>query len=262
MSLNCCTKYRISTITAIGNLNTIVNLQLLFNLFYETDDMVFIEYGKTKNISNSKGTNPKKKLKKKKANSKRFDNQATLFVKINDSYINMKIFKNGKIQMTGLKDIYSGREAIDKLIKYIKKLYKINNDIVEDYKNLQSTDFKICLINSDFKFDSKIKRDNLFKYITNNTKLICSYEPCIYPGVKIQYYYNKNNNGVCDCNEYCDNKNKNSKCSKITIAIFESGCTIITGAKNIDQINTTYKFISNLLINNINNFKKKSLPIL
>lgn len=60
------TKYRISTITAVGDINTIINLQLFFDLFNDTKNIVYIEYGKTKNISNSKGVHPKKKLKKKK----------------------------------------------------------------------------------------------------------------------------------------------------------------------------------------------------
>ena len=60
-----------------------------------------MEYGRTKNISNVKGIHPKKNSKKKKKDSKRFDNQATVFIKLlDDTYANMKIFKNGKIQMT------------------------------------------------------------------------------------------------------------------------------------------------------------------
>jgi TATA-box binding protein (TBP) (component of TFIID and TFIIIB) len=257
------TKYRISTITAVGDINTIINLQLFFDLFNDTKNIVYIEYGKTKNISNSKGVHPKKKLKKKKINSKRFDNQATVFIKFDDdTYVNMKVFKNGKIQMTGLKDIDNGQLAINTLIDYIKELYIKNNDIIEKYENIKLSNYKICLINSDFKFSIKIKRNDLFKYIVDNTDMVCSYEPCIYPGVKFQYYFNKDDDGVCKCSEYCDNKNKNSNCSKITIAIFESGCTIITGAKNIQQINTTYNFITNLIVNNISFFKKKNLPII
>lgn len=164
--------------------------------------------------------------------------------------------------MTGLKDIDNGQLAINTLIDYIKELYIKNNDIIEKYENIKLSNYKICLINSDFKFSIKIKRNDLFKYIVDNTDMVCSYEPCIYPGVKFQYYFNKDDDGVCKCSEYCDNKNKNSNCSKITIAIFESGCTIITGAKNIQQINTTYNFITNLIVNNISFFKKKNLPII
>tara|TARA_Y100000389_G_scaffold108089_1_gene105232 strand:+ start:25 stop:816 length:792 start_codon:yes stop_codon:yes gene_type:complete len=253
--------YRISTITAVGNINSIIDLQSFFDVFNPINNIVYVEYGKTKNISNVKGIHPKKKPKKKKKDSKRFDNQATVFIKLKDeTYANMKIFKNGKIQMTGLKSIDNGIEAINVLIDYIRNIHTEKNKIIEKVDEVKLTNYKICLINSDFKFDYKIKRNDLFKFITNNTDLVCSYEPCIYPGVKIQYFYNNDNDGVCKCSEYCDNKKKTSNCSKITIAIFESGCTIITGAKNINQINTTYGFINNLVNNNIKSFKKKELP--
>ena len=230
-------------------------------MFIPTDKIVYMEYGKTKDISNVKGKHPKNKLKKKK--KKRFDNQTTVFIIFEDkTHVNMKIFKNGKIQMTGLKNINYGKNAINILIDYLKYLYVKNKDIVESYDKMSLTNYKICLINSDFRFNQKIKREYLFKYIINNTKLVCSYEPCIYPGVKIQYFYNNFNNGVCNCDDYCETKNKNSKCTKITIAIFESGCTIITGAKNLEQINITYNYISSLLTNNISEFKKKDLPAL
>ena len=270
--------YRISTITGIAKLNSLVNLENLFNIIQVDEDMKiyynstdnnkkyidmisFIEYGKTKNVSNSKGFNPKTKkntYKKKQKNSKRFDNQLTLILNLDENFINMKLFKNGRIQMTGLKNIKNGEIAIQKMIDIIIKL-NFNNNIVEK-NDLIFENYKICLINSDFKFGSKLKRNKLFEYLINNTDLICSYEPCIYPGVKIQFFYNEDLDGICKCeNGFCSNKNKKSNCTKITVAVFESGCTIITGAKSLEQINVTYKYIKDFLTNNINHFKKIDL---
>lgn len=302
-------EYRISTITAIAKINSLINLEELYkiikiddkqNLYYDNDDddqlvsknilnnISFIEYGKTKDVSNSKGVNPKQekqnRYKKKEKKMKRFDNQLTLIVNINDNIINMKIFKNGRIQMTGLKDIDNGPKAIEIIMKIIKDLSLIKNsniinllddddesieiintkdiinteDINTELKTeLKYDNYKICLINSDFRFNHKVKRNKLYEFIVNNTELVCSYEPCIYPGVKLQYFYNKDKDGVCRCSDvYCSNKNKNSTCVKITIAVFESGCTIITGAKSLKQVNAAYTFIKNLLSSNISHFKK------
>lgn len=301
-------EYRISTITAIAKINSLINLEELYNiikvddkqnLYYDNNDITsknilnnisFIEYGKTKDVSNSKGVNPKQekqnRYKKKKKKMKRFDNQLTLIVNINDNIINMKIFKNGRIQMTGLKDIDNGPKAIEIIMKIIKDLSLIKNsniinlldddesieiintkDIINTELNtelnkdlkteLKYDNYKICLINSDFKFNHKVKRNKLYEFIVNNTELVCSYEPCIYPGVKLQYFYNTELDGVCRCSDvYCSNKNKNSTCVKITIAVFESGCTIITGAKSLKQVNAAYTFIKNLLSSNISHFKK------
>ena len=270
--------YRISTITAISKLNCLINLQKMYDsvhindngkITYNTlndtniiEEIIFIEYGKTKDISNSKGINPKnaKKntYKKKEKTSKRFDNQLTIVLKVNNNNINMKLFKNGRVQMTGLKDINNGPIAIQFIINLIKN---INNDITNIEKNeLEYSNYKICLINSDFKFTSKLRRNKLFEFINTNTELVCSYEPCIYPGVKIQFFYNDSMDGICRCQDgFCSNKSKNSQCVKITVAIFESGCTIITGAKSLDQINITYKYIKDLLLNNIQHFKKIDL---
>ena len=292
-------EYRISTITAIAKINSLINLEELYrvikiddkqNLYYDNDDdndelvsknilnnISFIEYGKTKDVSNSKGVNPKQekqnRYKKKKKKMKRFDNQLTLIVNINNNIINMKIFKNGRIQMTGLKDIDNGPKAIEIIMKIIKDLSLIKNSNItsllqdndesieiinpEMKTELKYDNYKICLINSDFRFNHKVKRNKLYEFIVNNTELVCSYEPCIYPGVKLQYFYNTELDGVCRCSDvYCSNKNKNSTCVKITIAVFESGCTIITGAKSLKQVNAAYTFIKNLLSSNISHFKK------
>ena len=56
--------------------------------------------------------------------------------------------------------------------------------------------------------------------------------------------------GKCYCDIYCNGKgrgNGNGDCKKITISMFQSGSIIITGARNMDQINLSYKFINNIL---------------
>ena len=81
-----------------------------------------------------------------------------------------------------------------------------------------------------------------------------SYEPIMYPGVNMKYFYNKEfkNNGICKCSEKCKGKGKgcgNGNCKRITIAIFNSGKIIITGGRNFEQITESYNFINNILKN-------------
>ena len=44
------TDYRISTITAVGNIGSVIDLQQFFDIFNPTNNIVYVEYGKTKNI--------------------------------------------------------------------------------------------------------------------------------------------------------------------------------------------------------------------
>ena len=59
--------------------------------------------------------------------------------------------------------------------------------------------FNIALINSDFFIGYKVKREIVHREIVD-AGMYSSYEPCIYPGVNIKYYYNQDtDNGICQC---------------------------------------------------------------
>jgi hypothetical protein len=99
--------------------------------------------------------------------------------------------------------------------------------------------------------------------LVNKYNIFSSYEPCIYPGVNSKYYFNISNNnefeGKCYCDVYCDGKGNgdgNGKCKKITISIFQSGSIIITGARNMIQINEAHKFINKVINDNFKEVKK------
>jgi TATA-box binding protein (TBP) (component of TFIID and TFIIIB) len=263
------TNYRISTITATSGINTEINLKQLFdsvNIIHKNDNnngIIYLEYGKNKFESISKGENIKKKVKSRKIKEiKRFDNQATAIIKVfNDQlyYVNMKIFKNGNIQMTGIKHINDGIICVNFIIDFIKNNSTEENLIVTNLDNINLNNYKVQLINSDFKINLEIKREILYKLLIFEYDIICSYEPCIYPGVKIQYFWNDNKNGQCSCEEHCSTKKKKAICKKITIAVFQSGCIIITGANTIEQINDSYSFICNIIKDNYNYLYKKPL---
>jgi len=78
-----------------------------------------------------------------------------------------------------------------------------------------------------------------------------SYEPCIYPGVNIKYYFKESkSHGICDCEGICDGKGLKGNCKKITIVAFNSGAVMITGGKDIRHYHQVYEFISKLLNEN------------
>jgi TATA-box binding protein (TBP) (component of TFIID and TFIIIB) len=250
-----------------------VNLDILYDNLYissESTGITFIEYGKKREETLCKGFAKKFLINRRRERpTKRFDNQLTIAYRVNETtLINIKVFKNGNIQMTGVKNIDQGYTMIDVLINLIKDVHKEDNNVVTDIDNIKNANYKICLINTDFRIGFEIKRDNLFKLLIKDYENIVSYEPCIYPGVKIQYFWNSQNplmDGVCHCENKCFLKKKSgnghgeSNCKKITISNFQSGAVIITGSQQKEQIDECYKYINDVLYTNVDKIEKKQM---
>lgn len=281
--------YRISTITCNANIGNDININLgiLFdninvieNVIEGVDKgIVWVQFMKN-GVDVSKGVYPKKRRKSKKNTMKknRFDNQVTVIYKFSDKYIpNVKIFKNGNIQLTGIKDVKDTEHIVNHIINDIKLIYNtIDKNIIvnvdADYKlDLKYQNFKIRMINTDFKVYKdpelqngfEIRRKEIHKLFINepyNNK--CSFQPGIYQGVKLEYFWNINNhnkNGICSCPKYCYGKGSGQnigECKKVTGALFESGSVLITGGITFEQVNETYKYICNFLEKNKDIIKK------
>tara|TARA_B100000900_G_scaffold379009_1_gene363588 strand:+ start:136 stop:900 length:765 start_codon:yes stop_codon:yes gene_type:complete len=247
---------RISTITALSGFDTNIDLKSLYDNIEINDKIRFIQWG----VDNTKGTTNKvnKRPRKNKKKKNVFYNQITLHYFVN-KVINVKIFNNGKIQMTGLKGIEQGKGVVESIRNIIKKIdSKINDDDkIADNKNFVVNKYEIVLINSDFNIGYNINRDILHRHIIQ-MNIFSSYEPLIYPGVNIKYFYNSDyNDGICKCSNLCNgkgNSNGDGNCKRITIAVFKSGSIIITGANSINQLLESYNFINNLMITNKENF--------
>ena len=273
------TEYRISTITITGAVNSELDLDNFFDYVQEliaengvnkTPDhqlgFIYGEFGKRRSTTYYTSFSKKFLAQRKKEHvSKRFDNQLTIVYKYNtETIMNIKVFKNGNIQITGVKTISDGKKMIDILVNHIKE----RETIAKEQTAVQTVNYKVALINSDFKVDFEIKRDKLYSTIVNHFDNKCSFEPCIYPGVKIQYFWNSCNrqrDGVCRCREDCyigkGDGHGEGNCKKITIAVFQSGCIIITGAQNTEQIDDAYNFICAVFNAHIDTIKKVSLPV-
>lgn len=186
---------------------------------------------------------PKMSKRKAKNHKRNFYNQTTVEIMPSKrTEINVKLFRNGAIQMTGCKNI---TDCVEVLIKLCYELNRIKgilckktvNKIIEkpfvsNQKNidiLKIKNFKIAMINSNFDIGFEISRDNLYKLFVKKN-INCSYEPIVHACVNIKYNY----------------KNKNI----ISVFVFESGKIIITGAKKRDHIIQSYKFIIKKLAEN------------
>jgi len=185
-----------------------------------------------------------------------FQNQLTIIWRFSSREVNSMLFSNGKLKAVGLRDEREVVESLHQLEvylnQYIEVLYPYLISKEEEKKNIRFENTKCCMINTDFTTHFKIIRDNIYDVIRKEYDIVASYEPDIYPGVKIRYYYNKQSlrNGKCICSVKCKGKGDgdgNGDCKAVTICIFQSGNIIITGGNSFCQIQETYLFINTLL---------------
>jgi len=277
------TPYKVSTITCNDNLgkNLNINLEILFNEFRIDNYIVWVEILK-ENLEKSKGINPKKKKTNKKNIGKknRFDNQITIIYLFNDNYKpNIKIFKNGNVQITGIKNKDDTAIIMNKIINEIKYIYDINKDILiycnlEDFERnnfiirMINTDFKSYVIENNLQNQYLIRRKQLHKILISDLyNNRCSFQPGIYHGVKLEFFWNtinETNKGICNCSNHCFGKGKGNglnDCKKITVAIFESGSILITGGVCFKQIDDAYNYICSILTTHENEIRKSNIVI-
>ena len=209
----------------------------------------------------------KKKNKSKKKKEKNFYNQVTLIIKPHKDIRpqNIKLFRNSSISMTGGKNKNDGLCAVVALLYEIKK-YPVLFNSEEDRMNINYSDYRITLINTDYSIEFKIDRMKLYDILVNKYRMFVIYSPDIYSGVKIYFFWNSKNkyqDGVCNCNEKCyinkKNKNKIGGCKRVTIAVFQSGKIIITGADKIKQTEDAYNCINDIIHKNYNHLRRMTL---
>lgn len=153
------TAYRISTMTYVCKFAEVIDTKA----FYETnidkviDSELYIE-------------NKQKKMNKKGMPVKSFGNQIT--IKSLAKKYNIKLFSNGKIQMTGIKSSADAQHIENKL-RFI-----FETDII---------DMEMAMMNVTFKITEKpIHLYHLFDVLAVQD-LVVYYTPEIYPGLKLKY---------------------------------------------------------------------------
>ena len=190
----------------------------------------------------------KERFKSTNKNSKKvFSNQYTIIIRISETrYLNVKLFKNGSIQMTGCKELSDANIAINKLIlKLGEKLFIKNDDtlsditFVEEPHNLNMSKFKIDLIVSNFGVNYLINKESLYKLLTE--KNILSRLSVQHSCVNIKH------------------KIPTEEDVFISIFVFQTGNLIITGGKKAEYVKDAYNFIVGFLSQHKQRIMKKDI---
>ena len=265
---------RVSTMVSTAHVGCIINLEALFEQvrpisYWDLNDGILkMEYRSIKKGISWKDILQKTEDAEKKEKKTFFFNQATIVIRreiapLNWKEINIKLFRNGGVQMTGVRSDEMSWDAIRWLVGHIQANYT-DKPVFEETVGIHK--MQTQLVNTDFSIGAKIRRDALHKVLREKYFLSVSYDPAIYQGVKTKYFYNAERPtgcppGLCPCEKLCKGTGDGSAlgaCKKITISPFQTGQIIITGARTIDQINEAYEFMKRLFIEHVDEIIRKN----
>lgn len=139
-----------------------------------------------------------------------------------ETKINMKLFKNGSIQMSGCKSTSDINIALNKLITILE---------TEKTGEITVINFKIDNILANYKINIEINRNKLFELLQKK-KIQASYEPCIRACVVVKF------------TPIQDNEQKN----QITISIFKLGNVLIAGARSDLHLIESYNYLNDIIL--------------
>jgi TATA-box binding protein (TBP) (component of TFIID and TFIIIB) len=254
------TPLRISTNVATGNVGTPLSLDKLF----EQLPPLLIPFGypdegilKMEHKDKVLGASTKDLLTKKKSADKTFFNQATIVVRkkregsdTDYKEVNLKIFGNGGIQITGITGLEFARITLEWLLPILNQLPQRISENPLYIKSLT-----IQLINSDYHINAAIHRDRLHEILSDEYRLFSTFEKLIHQGVNLKYYYNtmapiNRPKGICHCSNPCTGQGTGEgegQCKKITVLIFQTGDIIVTGARRREQLDEAYHYMNEIL---------------
>ena len=198
----------ISTMTFIVKLSTEVNISNL-NMQFKSTSFPLCCLKKTKQHHEYETT-------KRGKHKLSFYNQVTINF-VENTKKSIKIFSNGRLQMTGITSYNDAIATTDVIIKVIE----LSGASYKDDAHALSYD--PVLVNSNFSFLCSLNILKLKNILKTNKDFKVEYKPDVYPGLKIKY--------------------KESS----SIFLFTTGNVVITGIKSIPFVLTTFSAIVDIV---------------
>lgn len=254
---------RISTKVITANMGTSMNAKLLFEnisqilvpLWWPGEGVLKMEHEKS-----VVGFASRDAFSKRGVSDKTFFNQSTIVVRkaTNATHtqfkeVNVKLFGNGGIQMTGIPAEEFAKTTLEWLLSELNRVKPKEGTIFAKTPALEK--FKVQLINSDYQVKYPILRTPLHTILSRTYGLFSTFESTIYQGVNTKYYYNDQHPdpsrpGICLCTKRCRGQGTGSgpgECKRITMSVFQTGKIIITGGRYLFQLEEAYRFLNAVL---------------
>jgi TATA-box binding protein (TBP) (component of TFIID and TFIIIB) len=170
----------------------------------------------------------------------------------NDLYkeVHVKIFNTGKLEIPGIQNSEILHKVYTLLIEMIKPY--INTTIKMSFILSKS---QTVLINSNFNCGYYLKRDVLNELFKSkyNDYIRSIYDPCTYPGIQCEIYYNedivtKENVNALTITDMKATKN----ITKVSFMIFRTGSVLIVGKCSEDILYNIYEYLCSIFVKEYN----------
>lgn len=235
---------RVSTITLLCSINKDIvneeqNVFLINNIlkYLELDEnnIIQLKSGNViRELQGFKKLTHKKKKETKKREKEGFYNQISIksiISKENLKIVNIKLFSNGSIEITGCQNLNHINTSLNLLIT----TFTLEKQFINTKRNLMLDDIvklETHMINADFNSNFRINRNCCFQLLQSQVK--CIFFPQFHPSVRVILEIEKNNTSK--------------------VFIFESG-RILISAKNSKSLRIGYSFILKFLFDNYKTIK-------
>lgn len=156
--------------------------------------------------------------------------------------IHVKVFNTGKLEIPGIQNDQLLTIVLDNLIQILKP-HVCDNDL-----HYLKEKTETVLINSNFNCGYYINREKLFDILKYKYKINSSFDPCSYPGIQCEFYYDtdKDDNTGRQINNI-DITNNSDNIFKISFMIFRTGSVLIVGKCDEHILYDIYDFIKKIL---------------
>lgn len=184
---------------------------------------------------------------------KSMGNSIGIKVQSNEHEVNVGIFQNGKMTITGSSYDTEGLEVAEKVLAVIRERPECFYSV--DPEDIEIEDYRITMINSGFEAGFKVDQMELYRVLTDNYPYFKHFNQEVYAGLVLHYMWQEasENNGICGCSESCLLRNTNNgdgkgdgDCRNISVCVFQSGQVIITGANQLEQLYSIYEDLNQI----------------
>lgn len=248
---------KITTMTTLFTFPTTFNTKFIAdNMPLDENFIRTVKYGNSTKMHRTLEVKEKKKSntansKCKSIRRKNFYFQTTLIIfnSENNISLNVKLFRNGTIQVTGGKNISS----VFWVVYNILNIFSINktNSFANPYVTsdlLFVTSFKVVMINCIFNIGFELNKELTYQIMFQSDEILsATYDPLRHSGINVK----------CVIKKY-DNSNQTVVREHIiSMIIFEKGNIIMSGAIDYDDIIKCYVFINKFLLQHYDKIVKK-----